>query len=102
MIVARAPLRIPLGGGGTDLPSYYGQHGGFILSAGINKFVNIYVNRPCADTFLRIKYSKYEQVARVEDIEHDLVRPALQLLNMNGSLEIASMADVPDGTGLGS
>ncbi|HWW89071.1 MAG TPA: hypothetical protein VNZ26_36005, partial [Vicinamibacterales bacterium] len=99
---ARAPLRIPLGGGGTDLPSYYGQYGGFIVSAGINKFVNIYVNRPYADSFRRIKYSKYEQVARVEDIEHDLVRPALQLLNMNGSLEIASMADVPDGTGLGS
>jgi D-glycero-alpha-D-manno-heptose-7-phosphate kinase len=103
MILARAPLRIPLGGGGTDLPSYYDQYGGFILSAGINKFVNVYLNRPAADSLLRIKYSKYEQVEHVDQIQHDLVRPALQLLNVNGgSLEIVSMADVPDGTGLGS
>lgn len=102
MILARAPLRISLGGGGTDLPSYYSQYGGFILSAGINKYVNLYLNRPAADSLLRIKYSKYEQVERAEDIQHDLVRPALQLLKVNGSLEIVSMADVPDGTGLGS
>lgn len=58
MILARAPLRIPLGGGGTDLPSYYSQHGGFILSAAINKYVYIYVNRPAADDLLRVKYSR--------------------------------------------
>jgi D-glycero-alpha-D-manno-heptose-7-phosphate kinase len=103
MILSRAPLRIPLGGGGTDLPSYYEKHGGFILSAGINKFVYIYVNRPSADSLIRVKYSKYEQVERVDQIQHDLVRPALELLHVNGgSLEIASMADVPDGTGMGS
>ena len=103
MILARAPLRIPLGGGGTDLPSYYTRYGGFILSAGINKFVTIYLNRPSADSYIRVKYSKYEQVEHVEEIQHDLVRPALQLLNVNGgSLEIVSMADVPDGTGMGS
>ena len=85
------------------MPSYYARYGGFILSAGINKFVTIYLNRPAADSLLRIKYSKYEQVERVDEIQHDLVRPALQLLNVNGgSLEIVSMADVPDGTGLGS
>ena len=102
MILARAPMRISLGGGGTDLPSYYTRYGGFILSAAINKYLYIYVNRPSADDYIRVKYSRYEQVQRVEEIQHDLVRPALQLLNINGSVEIVSMADVPGGTGLGS
>jgi D-glycero-alpha-D-manno-heptose-7-phosphate kinase len=102
MILARAPFRISLGGGGTDLPSYYSQYGGFILSAAINKYVYIYVNRPAADDFIRVKYSRYEQVTCPDEIQHDLVRPALKVLNLNGSLEIVSMADVPAGTGLGS
>jgi D-glycero-alpha-D-manno-heptose-7-phosphate kinase len=102
MILARAPLRISLGGGGTDLPSYYARYGGFTLSAAINKYVYIYVNRPSADTLLRVKYSRYEQVSSVDDIRHDLVRPALKTLGLSGSLEIVSMADAPDGTGLGS
>lgn len=102
MILARAPLRISLGGGGTDLPSYYSRHGGFILSAAMNRYVYIYVNRPAADQLIRVKYSLYEQVERVEEIQHDLVRPALKELGLNGSIEIVSMADVPDGTGLGS
>jgi D-glycero-alpha-D-manno-heptose-7-phosphate kinase len=102
MILARAPLRIPLGGGGTDLPSYYSKYGGFILSAAINKYVYIYVNRPAADNLLRIKYSKYEETDQIDNILHDLVRPALKLLQLNSSLEIVSMADLPDGTGMGS
>ncbi len=102
MILARAPYRISLGGGGTDLPSYYSQHGGFILSAAINKYLYIYLNRPAADEFIRLKYSRYEQATSPDEIEHDLVRPTLKLLNLSGSLEIASMADVPAGTGLGS
>jgi D-glycero-alpha-D-manno-heptose-7-phosphate kinase len=102
MILARAPLRISLGGGGTDLPSYYSRHGGFVLSAAIDKYVYIYVNRPAADDLLRIKYSRYEQVSSVDEIQHDLVRPSLKALDLTGSLEIVSMADVPDGTGLGS
>lgn len=102
MILARAPLRIPLGGGGTDLPSYYARHEGFILSAAINKYVYIYVNRPAADSLIRVKYSKYEQVEQVSQIQHDLVRPALALLDISANIEIVSMADVPDGTGMGS
>ena len=102
MILARAPFRISLGGGGTDLPSYYSQYGGFILSATINKYLFIYVNRPAADEFIRVKYSRYERVASADEVQHDLVRPALKCLNINGSLEIVSMADVPAGTGLGS
>ncbi len=102
MILARAPFRISLGGGGTDLASYYTKHGGFILSAAINKYVFIYVNRPAADDFIRVKYSKYEQVDTPDQVQHDLVRPALKLLGLNGSLEVVSMGDVPAGTGLGS
>lgn len=102
MILARAPYRISLGGGGTDLPSYYSKHGGFILSAAVNKYLYIYVNRPAADEFIRLKYSRYEQVETADEVQHDLVRPALKELGVGGSLEIASMADVPAGTGLGS
>jgi D-glycero-alpha-D-manno-heptose-7-phosphate kinase len=102
MILSRAPFRISLGGGGTDLPSYYSQYGGFILSAAINKYLYIYVNRPAADDLIRLKYSRYEQVMTVDEIQHDLVRPALKLLHLNGGLEIVSMSDVPAGTGLGS
>jgi D-glycero-alpha-D-manno-heptose-7-phosphate kinase len=102
MILARAPYRISLGGGGTDLPSYYSQHGGFILSAAVNKYLYINVNRPAADDFIRLKYSRYEQVVSPDEVEHDLVRYTLKELNISGSLEIASMADIPAGTGLGS
>src|SRR5712691_11546078 len=102
MIFSRAPLRISLGGGGTDLPSYASRYGGFVLSAAIDKYVYIYVNRPAADTLLRVKYSRYEQTASVDEIQHDLVRPALKLLKIEDNLEIASMADIPDGTGMGS
>ena len=102
MILSRAPLRISLGGGGTDLPSYYSKYGGFILSAAINKYVYIYVNRPSADNFIRVKYARYEQVVTVDEVQHDLVRPALKLQGITNNLEIASMADVPDGTGMGS
>jgi len=102
MIISRAPLRITLGGGGTDLPSYYSKFGGFCLSAAINRYIYIYVNRPAADDFIRVKYSKYEQVKLPEEVQHDLVKNALLELNLGGSLEITSMADIPAGTGMGS
>ena len=102
MILARAPLRISLGGGGTDLPSYYNNYGGFILSGAIDKYLYIHVNRPAADDLIRVKYSRYEQVSSPDEVQHDLVRPTLRCLNVNGNVEIVSMADVPAGTGLGS
>src|SRR5439155_14475 len=102
MILARAPFRISLGGGGTDLPSYSSQYGGFVLSAAINKYLYIYANRPAADHLIRVRYSQYEQVDTPDEVRHDLVRPTLQVLDLHGSLEIVSMADVPAGTGLGS
>lgn len=102
MILARAPLRVSLGGGGTDLPSYYSLHGGFILGAAIDKYIYLYVNRPAADDLIRVKYSQYEEAVSAADVKHDLVRPLLQLLQIDSNIEIASMADVPAGTGLGS
>lgn len=91
-----------LGGGGTDLPSYYSRYGGFILSAAVNKYLYIYLNRPSADDLIRLKYSRYEQVETPDEIQHDLVRPALKLLGLTSNLEIGAMADIPAGTGLGS
>jgi D-glycero-alpha-D-manno-heptose-7-phosphate kinase len=78
------------------------MYGGFILSAAINKYVFIYVNRPAADNLIRVKYSRYEEVHSPDQVKHDLVRPALELLNIHDNVEIVSMADVPAGTGLGS
>jgi D-glycero-alpha-D-manno-heptose-7-phosphate kinase len=95
-------MRLTLGGGGTDLPSYYQKFGGFVLSAAINKYIYIYVNRPAADDLVRVKYSRYEEVRSADEVQHDLVRPALKMLGLSANIEIASMADVPAGTGLGS
>jgi D-glycero-alpha-D-manno-heptose-7-phosphate kinase len=102
MILARAPLRIPLGGGGTDLPSYANQFGGFVLSVGVDKYVYIAINRPAADDLIRVKYSRYEQITTVDEICHDLVRPAMKLVGIKDNVEIVSIGDVPDGTGMGS
>lgn len=102
MILSRAPLRIPLGGGGTDLPSYYSRFGAFFISGAINKYVYVNVNRPASDDLIRVKYSRSEEVADPGSLQHDLVRAALNCLQLTRNLEIASMADVPAGTGLGS
>jgi D-glycero-alpha-D-manno-heptose-7-phosphate kinase len=102
MIITRSPLRISLGGGGTDLPSYYRKYEGFLISAAIDKYVYITLH----DTFQReiiIKYSKSERVQKIHEIQHPIVREALKLLNIDSdSFELASMADIPAGTGLGS
>jgi D-glycero-alpha-D-manno-heptose-7-phosphate kinase len=102
VILTRAPLRIPLGGGGTDLPSYYSKYGGFVLSAAINKYVYISVNRPQVDDLIRVKYSKSETVTDLNEVQHDLVREAMRLTGVERGVEIVSMADVPAGTGMGS
>jgi len=102
MIITRSPMRISLGGGGTDLPSYYKKHTGFLISAAINKYVYITIH----DTFVQeliIKYSKLERVNQVEEIEHPIIRECLKELEMKGNyIEITSLADIPSGTGLGS
>jgi D-glycero-alpha-D-manno-heptose-7-phosphate kinase len=102
MIIARSPLRISLGGGGTDLPSYYERFGGFLVTAAIDKYVYITLH----DTFvpdLIIKYSKLERVTAVDAIEHPIIREAFKLVGVEARyLELTSMADIPAGTGLGS
>lgn len=102
MIITRTPFRITLGGGGTDLPSYYEQYGGFVFSVTIDKYMYINLNTPIVDDLIRLKYSKYEEVEDVSAIQHDLAREALKALNILNAVEIQSMADIPAGTGLGS
>ena len=102
MIITRTPLRITLAGGGTDLPSYYERFGGFVVSAAINKYIFIAINRTFTDDYI-IKYSEQERVASVDEIQHRLVREALRRHPEVGpALEIVSLADIPSGTGLGS
>ncbi len=95
-------MRISLGGGGTDLPSYYREHGGFLIAAAIDKYVYITIHETFV-TDLIIKYSRLERVPNAEAIEHPIFREALKLLRIHETnLEISSMADIPAGTGLGS
>lgn len=102
MIITRSPLRISLGGGGTDLPSYYRKHGGFVLSAAINRYVYITINEAFRPRII-LKYSKLEDVERWEDIQHPIIREALRMTGVLGPyLEIVSLSDIPAGTGLGS
>jgi len=102
VIIVRSPLRISLGGGGTDLPSYYRRHGGFVIAAAIDRYVYITVHTTFVKDII-VKYSKLERVDRVDQIEHPIIREALRILGIDGQyLEITSMADIPAGTGLGS
>jgi D-glycero-alpha-D-manno-heptose-7-phosphate kinase len=104
MIIVRAPFRIPIGGGGTDIPSYYEKYNGFLITAAINKYMYVSVNEPAILNKIKIGYSKIEivDIDCVNEIQHDIVRETLKYLNFNRSLEIHSMADVPAGTGMGS
>ena len=102
MIITRSPLRVSLGGGGTDLPSYYREHGGFLIAAAIDKYVYITLHRRFVEGFL-LKYSRLEEAATIDEIKHPVIREALKLAGVQErNLEITSMADIPTGTGLGS
>src|SRR5205823_2292765 len=102
MIITRSPLRITLGGGGTDLASYYRQHGGFLIAAAIDKYVYVTVMRPFVEGIF-LKYSKLEHVQTANDVQHPIIREAIQLLGFRTpQLEITTLADIPAGTGLGS
>ena len=102
MIITRSPLRISLGGGGTDLPSYYRRHSGFLIAAAIDKYVYITMHQTFKPGMI-IKYSKMENVEAVEKVQHPIIREALRLVGVpDPHLELTSMADIPAGTGLGS
>ncbi len=102
MIITRSPLRITLGGGGTDLPSYYCENEGFLIAAAIDKYVYITVHETFVPNLI-IKYSKMERVNDIGQVEHPIIREALQVAGIEPRyLEITSMADIPAGTGLGS
>jgi D-glycero-alpha-D-manno-heptose-7-phosphate kinase len=101
MIISRSPLRISLGGGASDIASYYSQYGGFFISAAIQQYVYTTVTRSNSDKFL-LRYSKIENVDNIEEIQHPIIREALKLTGISEPLEITSMADLPSGSGLGS
>ena len=102
MIIARSPLRISLGGGGTDLSSYYREHEGFLLSAAIDKYVYVNVMRPFSPG-IYLKYSKLEHVELIDEVKHPIIREALRMLDFRTpQVEITTLADIPAGTGLGS
>jgi D-glycero-alpha-D-manno-heptose-7-phosphate kinase len=102
VIVTRTPFRVTLGGGGTDLPSYYQQHGGFIFAMGLDKYMYVIVNRPTVGRKVILHYSQSEVVDHVSELRHELAREALRLHGIEDSFEVSSIADLPAGTGLGS
>jgi len=102
MIITRSPLRITLGGGGTDLPSYYRNYGGFVIAAAIDKYVYVTVMRPFTPGIF-LKYSKLEHIESVDNVQHPIIRESIRMLDFKTpQLEITTLADIPAGTGLGS
>ena len=102
MIIVRSPLRITLGGGGTDLPSYYREHSGFLIAAAIDKYVYVTAIKPFVPG-IYLKYSSIEHVEKIEDVRHPIIREALKQFPLNPlQIEITTLADIPAGTGLGS
>ena len=102
MILTRTPYRVTLAGGGTDLPSFYREHGGFILAVAIDKYMFLNVNTPIVDDKIRVRYTSSEIVDYVDDVRHTLAREALRHFGIINGIEIVSIADIPAGTGLGS
>ena len=101
MILSRAPLRVTLGGGGTDLESYYSRHGGFLIAAGINRYCTILANKRFYDS-IRLSYSETEICDSVDKIQHRIFREALGMVNIKNRIELHSTSDVPTNSGLGS
>ncbi|MGO9905067.1 MAG: galactokinase [Solirubrobacteraceae bacterium] len=101
MLITRTPLRISIGGGGTDLPSFYRRSGGLVISAAISKYMFIALNRTFTRDYL-LKYSELERVPSIDGIQHRIIREVLRHHEIEPGFEIVSLADIPSGTGLGS
>lgn len=101
MIISRAPLRLSLGGGGTDLPSFYEKEGGFLIAGGINKYIFVGANKQFYKNY-NLKYSHLEKEENINSIKHPLFRESLRFLEIPPNIELTSLADIPSGTGLGS
>ena len=102
MILTRSPFRVTLGGGGTDLPSYFARHGGFVLAMGLDKYMYISLNVPLVDRMIRVQYMRSEMVEHPDQLNHELAREALKRYEILSQIEITSTADLPSGSGLGS
>lgn len=102
MIISRTPFRIPLGGGGTDLPEYYSRHGSFFISAAIDRYVYLTVNGRTIDHQIWLSYSRIEQVSTLQDVQHDLFRECLRETGVTEGVEIHSVTELSGGTGMGS
>ncbi|MBV8284416.1 MAG: galactokinase [Candidatus Eremiobacteraeota bacterium] len=102
MILTRTPFRVTLGGGGTDLPSFYEKHGGYVLACAMDKYMFVALNVPLADRLVRLHYTQSETVEDASALKHELAREALLRYGIRDAVEIASLADLPAGTGLGS
>jgi D-glycero-alpha-D-manno-heptose-7-phosphate kinase len=101
MIIARSPMRISLGGGGTDLPSYYERFGGFVMAAAIDKYMYMTINQSWSDEYF-LKYSAIERTKTIDEIQHPIFKAALSMMQIGPNIELVSVADIPAGTGLGS
>ncbi len=102
MIIVRSPLRITLGGGGTDVPSYYREHEGFLIAGAVDKYVYVTVIKPFTPG-IYLKYSQIEHVATIDEVDHRIIREALRQFDLGvPQIEITTLADIPAGTGLGS
>lgn len=101
MIISRAPVRISMGGGGTDLPSYYEKFGGFLLAASINRYVHILLNKRFEES-IRLSYSETEIVNKISEIKHSIFKASLNYSGIKKQIEIVSIADVPSNCGLGT
>ena len=102
MIITKTPFRVTLGGGGTDLPSFYREHGGFVLAVAIDKHIYLNLNTPILDDGVRVQYSRTDLVRHVDEVQHTLAREAMRFFHIDNGIEIVSIADIPAGTGLGS
>ncbi len=102
MILVRSPLRLSMGGGGTDLESYYNKRGGYLVAAAINKYIYIALHKTYNNNWI-IKYSDTENPKKFDEIKHPIFRESLKkYTSFEQGLEITSFADIPGGTGLGS